>query len=812
MAEKRVKKSEGKSEKKEAKKPFDGFDKLTTSKLKVKRLILLDAHAIIHRSYHALPDFSASDGRPTGALYGLSLMLLKIIKDLKPDYLIACYDLPQKTFRHEAYDGYKAGRAKIDDSLVTQINTSRDVFTAFGIPIYEMPGYEADDILGTIVTILKPEKDIEIVIASGDMDTMQLIDGKKVQVYTLKKGLQDTILYDEDAVVARYGFSPASIADYKGLRGDTSDNIIGIAGIGEKTGTTIIQAYETIEQLYKALKKDKKKVQETLGVSDRMLELLVEGEEEAMFSKTLATIKCDVPIEFALPHDIWQKHVKPTDIETLFKQLEFRSLIPRLKDIGDGLDQTEKIIEKVDAHELETTGIALWLTNSDLTAPTYEKILEATNSENFADAKKKVFAKLDAMGLRDVYGEIELPIVPMVHAMSDHGVLIDRKAIGILRTELVAKLDILTEKIFGFSGHPFNINSPKQVGEVLFDELHLELPGKRNAKRSTRASVLDELASSHEIVALMLEYREAQKLLSTYVDAVPEKLDKHDRLHAMFVQHGTTTGRFSSEQPNLQNIPIKSEFGRRFRSVFIASPGTKLVAFDYSQIELRALGILANDEELISIFKNGKDIHTNVAAKVFGVTEENVTSDMRRKAKVINFGILYGMGSNALAKNLGTSRAEAEEYIGAYFATFRGAARYMEETKQFARTNGYTKTLFGRRRYFKDINSRLPFLRANAERMAGNAPIQGTEADIIKLAIRFADEDIKKAGLEKKVHLVLQIHDELVYEIEDSAIAKATEIITSALDGVLLRSYLKLKSEVPLAVHAGIGTNLTDTK
>ena len=777
-----------------------------------KRLILLDAHAIIHRSYHALPDFSASDGRPTGALYGLSLMLLKIIKDLKPDYLIACYDLPQKTFRHEAYDGYKAGRAKIDDSLVTQINTSRDVFMAFGIPIYEMPGYEADDILGTIVTRLKSDKEVDIIIASGDMDTMQLIDGKKVQVYTLKKGLQDTILYDEDAVVARYGFSPASIADYKGLRGDTSDNIIGIAGIGEKTGTTIIQAYGTIENLYKALKKDKKKVQETLGVSDRMLELIAEGEEEAMFSKTLATIKCDVPIEFALPHDIWQKHVKPTDIETLFKQFEFRSLIPRLKDIGDGLDQTEKIIEKVDAHELETTGIALWLTNSDLTAPTYEKILEATNSENFADANKKVFAKLDAMGLRDVYGEIELPIVPMVHAMSDHGVLIDRKAIGILRTELVAKLDILTEKIFGFSGHPFNINSPKQVGEVLFDELHLELPGKRNAKRSTRASVLDELASSHEIVALMLEYREAQKLLSTYVDAVPEKLDKHDRLHAMFVQHGTTTGRFSSEQPNLQNIPIKSEFGRRFRSVFIASPGTKLVAFDYSQIELRALGILANDEELISIFKNGKDIHTNVAAKVFGVTEENVTSDMRRKAKVINFGILYGMGSNALAKNLGTSRAEAEEYIGAYFATFRGAARYMEETKQFARTNGYTKTLFGRRRYFKDINSRLPFLRANAERMAGNAPIQGTEADIIKLAIRFADEDIKKAGLEKKVHLVLQIHDELVYEIEDSAIAKATEIITSALDGVLLRSYLKLKSEVPLAVHAGIGTNLTDTK
>ncbi len=804
MAEKKTTKTEGKQDKKTAKKPFD--------KLKAKRLILLDAHAIIHRSYHALPDFSASDGRPTGALYGLSLMLLKIIKDLKPDYLVACYDLPQKTFRHEAYDGYKAGRAKADDSLVAQINTSRDVFTAFGIPIYEMPGYEADDILGTIVTLLKSDKEVDIIIASGDMDTMQLIDGKKVQVYTLKKGLQDTILYDEDAVVARYGFKPTSIADYKGLRGDTSDNIIGIAGIGEKTGTTIIQAYETIEQLYKALKKDKKKVQETLGVSDRMLELLVEGEEEAMFSKTLATIKCDVPIDFELPHDVWQKHVKPTDIETLFKQLEFRSLITRLKDIGDGLDQTEKIIEKVDAHELETTGIALWLTNSDLTAPTYEKILEATNSENFADAKKKVFAKLDAMGLREVYGEIELPIVPMIHTMSDYGVLVDRKAIEALRKELVAKLDMLTEKIFALSGHPFNINSPKQVGEVLFDELHLELPGKRNAKRSTRASVLDELASSHEIVAYMLEYREAQKLLSTYVDAVPDKLDKHDRLHATFVQHGTTTGRFSSEQPNLQNIPIKSEFGRRFRSVFIASPGTKLVAFDYSQIELRALGILANDEELISIFKNGKDIHTNVAAKVFGVTEENVTSDMRRKAKVINFGILYGMGSNALAKNLGTSRAEAEDYIGAYFATFRGAARYMEETKQFARTNGYTKTLFGRRRYLKDINSRLPFLRANAERMAGNAPIQGTEADIIKLAIRFADEDIKKAGLDKKVHLVLQIHDELVYEIEDNAIKQATEVITEALDGVLERSCLKLKSEVPLAVHAGAGLNLNEVK
>jgi len=424
-----------------------------------KTLVLLDAHAIIHRAYHALPEFLSSKGEPTGALYGLTSMLMKIITDLKPDYIVACYDLPQKTFRHEAYEGYKAGRAKTDDALILQLKNSRQIFEAFNIPIYDAPGFEADDVLGTIVEELKKDKKINIIIASGDMDTMQLVDGEKVQVYTLKKGINDTILYNEEKVIGRFGFKPKLLPDYKGLRGDPSDNIIGIKGIGEKTATNLIVNFGTIEEIYKKLKKDESIFIKN-DISPRILELIKNNEEEALFSKTLAKIRTDAPINFTLPKNTFWQNADLKKIENIFSLFEFRSLFARLKSFFAGKFQKEKVplddnslrrshsilegqdisgsseyssennhqgVHTVDEKELQETSIALWLLNSDIANPSLEDILHFGKTNDFKTAREYVFKQLKEKGLEKVYEEIERPIMPIVKEMQDYGILIDKK-------------------------------------------------------------------------------------------------------------------------------------------------------------------------------------------------------------------------------------------------------------------------------------------------------------------------------------------------------------------------------------------------
>jgi DNA polymerase I len=791
-----------------------------TKKSGSKTLVLLDAHAIIHRAYHALPEFLSSRGEPTGALYGLSTMLMKIISDLKPDYILACYDLPDKTFRHLAYDAYKAGRMKADDALVSQLISSREIFEAFNIPIYDAPGFEADDVLGTIVSKLKKEKDVKIIIASGDMDTMQLVDGNRVQVYTLKKGINDTILYDEAKVVERFGFPPKFLPDYKGLRGDPSDNIIGIKGIGEKTATTLICKYGTVEEIYKKLKKDPESVKE---VSPRIVELLKENEEEALFSKTLATIRFDAPIEFRLPEKTFWENADLRKMEELFTKFEFRSLFTRLKNFfgkkdGEILEEikeaTEANKEVVDPKKLQEGSIALWLINSDIPNPKLEDILLFAKTKSFKEAYDFVIKKLEEKDLKKVYEEIELPIVSVVEDMQNHGILIDKKYFQELSKEYHKELDKLTTSIYKMAGTEFNINSPKQLGEVLFGKLGLKSGKKKSASGSfsTKASILEELEDENPIITEILAYRELQKLLSTYIDVIPQMAHRDGRLHAKFVQNSTTTGRFSSEDPNLQNLPIKSELGRKIRYGFVAEKKHKLVAFDYSQIELRVAAILSGDVKMTEIFREKKDIHAGVASFVFGVPIDKVDREMRRKAKIINFGIIYGMGVSALKKNLGGTREEAQKFYDNYFNQFSGLRDYLESVKVFAREHFYTLTLFGRRRLFPGINSRIPFLRSMAERTATNAPLQGTAADIIKLAIRFGDEDIEKAGLKGKAHLVLQIHDELVYEIEENSLTEAKEIIKKAMEEVLSRSYLKYKTDIPLEVHFGEGDNFGEVK
>lgn len=816
--------------------------------IKKERLILLDSHAIIHRAYHALPEFMNSRGEPTGAIYGLATMLFKIINDLKPDYIVACFDLPKKTFRHIAYDQYKAGRAKADVALVAQLIRSRDFFKACSIPIYECEGFEADDLLGTIVEQLKnKKKDIDIIIASGDMDTLQLVDGDHVQVYTLKKGINDTILYNEKKVFDRFGFSPKNLPDYKGLRGDPSDNIIGIKGIGEKTATTLISKYGTVENIYKSINKNKEELK-SLGITERIFALLKEGEDEALFSKTLATIRLDAPILFELSKDKWRETVDKDSVATFFREQEFKSLQNRFlrildtEEVGVGessLSQgprtsssdslgklgqtiTQKTLPSsddqpdIDQEKLTKAKIAFWLLNSERTDPSVDEVIHYKGNNSLDGVIKVLEADIKKEKLTYVYENIEIPIIPIISEMEKTGIMVDVSYLKKISEEYHKDLTLLEKDIWKSAGEEFNINSPKQISEIIFNKLGLSVKGiKKSAggSVSTRESELEKLRDLHPIIGEILKHRELQKLLSTYIDTIPSSVGDDGRLHAHFIQAGTTTGRFSSNNPNLQNIPIKTERGKNIRNAFVAPVGYVLVSFDYSQIELRVAALMSQDAFFIKAFKDGRDIHSAVAMKVFGVEEKDVTYDMRRRAKVINFGILYGMGVNALKQNLGTDRADAQIFYDNYFAQFPTIAAYLESIKNFAKQNGYTETLFGRKRYFPGIKSPIPFIRAMAERMATNAPIQGTAtADIIKIGMKKTDDSLRKAGIIKEVKLVLQVHDELVYEIKEDKVEKASKIIEEAMKEVIPDEFLKGKEKVPLLVSSSFGKTWGDLK
>ncbi len=767
---------------------------MVKAKVRRKRLVLLDTHAIIHRAYHALPDFTGPDGSPTGALYGVVAMLLKIITDLRPDYIAACYDLPGPTVRHAVYEGYKATRAKTDDALSSQINRSREIFDAFGVPCYEREGFEADDLLGTIAHEMAGEDDLEVIIASGDMDTLQLVDDERVKVYTLKKGINDTILYDAKAVEARYGFTPALIPDYKGLRGDPSDNIKGIAGIGEKTATELIAHFGSIEEIYTKLKA--KKGEEAFlkkGIKQRMIDLLREHEDDAIFSKELATIRLDAPIAFRLPEKSWHDGVDLAKVLALFDEFGFRSLRERarLALTGKGAEEGAELEaeEAVDSHQLQEAAIMLWLVSSEFSNPSLADILAYTKQRTFAAALPILEKKIGEMGrVKEVYEEIERPLIPILRGMEARGVLIDTKVLAELAKRYRADLIAMEARIYKAVGHEFNISSPKQLGTVLFDELGLK-PEKQKktagGARSTRESELEKLREQSPVIGDVLEYRELNKLLSTYIDNLPPLLDSEHRLHAEFLQAGTSTGRMASQNPNLQNIPLHSERGKLIRNAFIAPKGSLLLALDYSQIELRLAAILSGDEKMCDIFRNGRDVHREVAAYVFHVAPESVDAEMRRRAKVINFGILYGMGVNALRQNLGTTTAEAHAFYEEYFGQFTALSEYLERTKGFARKHGYTETLFGRRRQFPEMKSPLPYVRAQAERMALNAPMQGTQADVIKLAMVRVDRYLREHGAREDAHLLLQVHDELVYEITKGRVEELAKEIKRIMEEVV---------------------------
>lgn len=872
----------------------------------MKKLVLIDSNALVHRAFHALPPtLTSPKGVMTNAVYGFTSVLLKMFKDLKPDYIAATYDLAGPTFRHEEFEEYKAHREKAPNELYDQIPLTKKILGAFGIPIYEKQGFEADDLIGALAELGKKEKDIQVVIVTGDMDTLQLVDGNKVVVFTLRKGLTDTITYNEDEVIKRYGIKPEQVVDFKGLKGDPSDNIPGVPGIGEKTASALIQEFGSMEELYKKIESKAE-----LKLSPKLIEKLTENKDQAFFSKKLATIVRNVDIDFSLAKTDWRNNLNYEEIENTLKEFGFYSLVKRLNEIDIGSpnqsllpaeneptsipeiqpaepqtkEQTinalealaeakEIVFDIVDysfifstdkqkfftlsvkdpkawnaiisifdnprilktGHNLKPplkeifaggthpkgisfdTKIAAYLLKADRKDYDLESMyrnefgaeLQSGHEQRLLAIKKLkdlFWEKMKRDGLLKVFEEIEMPLVGVLAEVELIGIKINEKALVKLSKSVTAELDTLEKTIYKQAGTQFNINSPKQLKEILFERLGLKGKVRKTAKGSlsTAAGELEKLVGEHPVVDLILKYRELQKLKTTYIEPFPKLIDtKSGRIHTTLNQTGTVTGRLSSQDPNLQNIPTKTELGQEFRRAFISPPGFKLVSFDYSQLELRIAAHMSKDEKMISAFKEGEDIHTRTAAEIFGVEPEQVTKDMRRQAKVMNFGLLYGMGIMSFQQASGISREKAREFIDRYMTEFSGIARYMDSMKAKARKAGFVETIFGRRRYLPEINSGMPQLIAQAERMAINMPVQGTEGDFLRIAMARVYDLIHDKYNDRDIKMLVQVHDELLFEIKDNLVEKVSPEIKKIMENVY-------QLDVPLTVDVKSGINWSD--
>lgn len=862
------------------------------AKSKTQLLVLLDAHALIHRAFHALPNLTNARGEPMGATYGFATILLRILAELKPDYLAAAFDMAGPTFRHVAYERYKAQRPKADDSLVSQFSSVRRLCEAFGIPVLEKAGYEADDVIGTIAeTAAKKDKNLKVIIVTGDLDTLQLVNSQ-VSVYTMRKGVTDTVIYDEKAVKERYGLAPTQLADYKGLRGDPSDNIPGVAGIGEKTASELLRRYGSIEKLHASLKKAK--------LADSIRQKLEGQKEEALFSKTLATINKTVPISLSLADAVWRGAKNNEKAGKLLREFGFTSLLRRLgylaeetakvaseeaaggappatrtvdlpraadfsgePSLGFFLDDDafylltphrlyrvpqdllglsplkntleakrervffdqKQVLKKFDSFIRHPADfdilVAVYLLRAGERSYTIERAAREAAIPAFGEtAYEKAFIIAEALEKRlkekalwKVFREIEMPLVPILAEIESRGMRIDAKYLKKLSGKTRGELSALEKEIHKLAGKEFNINSPRQVSEILFDTLKLDARNVRKTAGgaiSTDAGELAKLRHLHPIVDKILEYREVAKLLGTYIDALPELISEDGCLHTTLHQTLTSTGRLSSSNPNLQNIPARTEFGRQIRKAFVAREGYLLASFDYSQIELRVAAAMSGDEKMRQAFLDGADIHTMTAMEVNNVkTAAEVTPEMRYAAKALNFGILYGMGPRAFSESAGIPYADARRFMQEYFNDFPRIKEFMQKTLEFARKNGYVETMLGRRRYIPEINAPNWRLRAEAERMAMNMPIQGTATgDIVKLAMIAVDKFFKLEAGSRQLganHILMQVHDELLCEIKAPEVSKVSKEIKGLMEGVY-------DIGVPLVVDVKVGDNWGEMK
>ena len=764
----------------------------------MKTLLLIDAYAMIYRAYYAFiraPRMN-SRGENTSAIFGFVVTFEDLLKRLKPSHIAVAFDPAGPTFRHEAFEQYKAQRQETPEDIRWAVPRIKQILQAMNVPILEVPGYEADDVIGTIAH--KAEKEgFEVYMATPDKDYGQLVTEHIFMYRPRHTGGFEKLGPQE--VCEKYGLQNQSqVIDLLGLMGDSSDNIPGCKGVGEKTAVQLLQQFGSIDNLLA-------NTDQLKGALQRKVQ---EQVEEIRFSRFLATIKTDVPIDFDAQTLVYQER-NWDSLASLYRELEFNSLLKQAP--AEHAAISPKTTKKTKPQEATLDLFA------DMASAT-ENTKEQTPAEDDTEARLVSYllnpevafnpnqpVNWDALkadtSLWNLYQEVELPLSSILREMEQAGVRIDVPMLRQAETQLNDELQTLEQQIYTSAATTFNINSPKQVGEVLFDQLQLDAKAKKskNGQYSTSEEVLLALKPKHPVVGLILEYRELKKLISTYISALPNYINPATgKIHTTYNQTVTATGRLSSSNPNLQNLPIRSERGQLIRQAVIPDEGCLFLSADYSQIELRLMAHFSQDPHLVQAFISGQDVHAATAAKIFNVPIDQVTKDQRRQAKTANFGIIYGISAFGLAQQLDCSRAEAKALIDGYFAAFPGVIDYIERQKQLAREQGYAVTLFGRKRYLPDILSHNATVRSFAERNAVNSPIQGTAADIIKMAMVTIHRRLKEEGL--KAQMIMQVHDELNFNVPVAEVDRVREIVISEMQNVVHLT-------IPLIADCGVGTN-----
>ena len=842
------------------------------------KLLILDGNSVINRAFYGVKPLTNREGLYTHAIYGFLNILERMEKEEQPEAVCVAFDLHGPTFRHKRYDGYKATRHGMPEELAQQMPVMKDILRAMNIPIYECQGWEADDVIGTVGKICS-NNEWECVVVTGDRDSLQLIDENvHIKLVITRGGQTNATLYTREIFEEEYGFEPKKLIDLKALMGDSSDNIPGVKGIGEKTAKTLLQKFGSLDGVYDNLN--------DAAIKPKMREKLEADRENAYLSYELATIVPEAPIDFEPMNALVMPYDKPKLYE-LFQKLEFVRLIDKYGLRGAAVDppkSQKKAAElpKCDAmpeddvpcavylsgdgslgvaweqgvctltpmevqmqpellknkshmvcHDMKTTmhrfdqmGIpfgafvfdtALAAYDLNPSQSDYPVSKLATNflgiSAEDEDAAACAAAlwnlrgilgeELQKNGMERLYSEIELPLCTVLYKMEKRGICIDRELLeqfGVMLSQRIADCE---ELIFSYSDGPFNINSTKQLGELLFEKLELPPVKKTKTGYSTNADVLEKLKNKHPIIPAIMDYRMLTKLKSTYADGLIKEIREDGRIHTTFQNLVTATGRLSSTEPNLQNIPVRTDLGAEIRKMFIPKPGCVLVDADYSQIELRVLAHIAGDKTMQEAFCSGRDIHTATAAQVFGVEETAVTSLQRRHAKAVNFGIVYGISEFSLAEDIGVSRYEAKAYIENYLTNYAGVRRYMKDVVANAREIGYTQTMFGRKRYIPELKSSNFNIRSGAERIALNTPIQGTAADLIKLAMIRVENALHEKYPEAQ--LLLQVHDELIVECPERIAGEVAELVSREMESIAALN-------VPLTAEAKFGKSWYDAK
>ncbi len=837
----------------------------------MKTLLLIDGNSILNRAFYGIRPLTTSKGLYTHAVYGMANIVLRHLEDIKPEYAAVAFDVKAPTFRHRRYDGYKATRKGMPEELAVQLPYAKQCMAALGFRVLELPGYEADDILGTCAAFGREDPGLAVDILTGDRDSLQLI---RDNVAVLLAGTGETVTYRRDRFFERYGITPEQFVDVKALMGDSSDNIPGVPGIGEKTALKLISSFGSLDEVYRRLDGNE--------IAPAVVKKLEAGRESAYLSQELAQICCDAPLGISMA-ELRYDGFDRDSLRSLLTELELSSLLKRL-----GLDREEesagengtvpaaepmlpavsltpeRLAEKelrycsvlfsdsemtvYDGKQLYRVGYddpsevaaffsdpgrtvivsdskKLCLTFGKPACQVFDAVLAAyvddPSESNYdlhrlsvkylgrpnADEPTRLLyelapvlnERLKETGQSSLYYQIEEPLAYVLAEMERCGFRVDREGLAAYSDELQKKCDDHTEAIYAQVGHPFNINSTKQLGEVLFGELELPILKKTKTGYSTDAETLDKLRPYHPIIDAILEYRQVAKLRSTYCEGLLKVADEEGRVHSSFNQTVTATGRLSSSEPNLQNIPIRTETGRRLRKFFLPKNSDYvLVDADYSQIELRVLAAVSGDEHMIRAFAEGEDIHTMTAASVFGVSPEEVTEEQRKRAKAVNFGIVYGISAFSLGNDIGVSKYEADRYIRQYLARYPGVSAYLEQTVEKAGQDGYVTTIFGRRRYIPELSSPKKQLQAFGKRVAMNSPIQGAAADIIKIAMIRVAEALEKSGIDAR--LILQVHDELILEAHHSCAKEAADLLKREMESAVTLP-------VPLSVDIGIGDN-----